>query len=66
MELGLLSEAGLLGEGAKIVTTVDELQVVKDDLPEEEHDFRVDLIVTPDRVVECREPRRPGESHWGD
>jgi len=40
---------------------VHPLQVVDDDLPETDHDFRGDLIVTPDEVITCpRAPRPPG------
>jgi hypothetical protein len=47
-----------------IVTTVDPVQVVDDSLPETEHDFSVDLIVTPDEVIECGPPRRPSVLYW--
>jgi 5-formyltetrahydrofolate cyclo-ligase len=44
-----------------LVTTVHSLQVVDESLPETEHDFRVDLIVTPDEVIWCQSrPRPPG------
>lgn len=59
IEVALLHEAGLIGPETTIVTTVHSLQVVDDDLPETEHDFSVDLIVTPDEVIECGPPRRP-------
>jgi hypothetical protein len=38
------------------VTIVHPLQVVDVPLPETEHDFSVDLIITPDEVIG---PRRP-------
>jgi 5-formyltetrahydrofolate cyclo-ligase len=59
IEFGLLAEAGLITEQTTVCTTVHELQVLDDELPEEGHDFRVDLIVTPERVIQCDAPRRP-------
>src|SRR6266567_1670269 len=65
IELALLQEAGLIGPHTVIVTTVHPLQVLGEGLPETEHDFSVDLIVTPDEVIECGPPRRPGGLSWG-
>lgn len=59
IEVALLAEAGLIGPSTVIVTTVHPLQIVDDDLPETEHDFSIDLIVTPDEVIRCAAPRRP-------
>ena len=59
IEVALLTEAGLIRPETVIVTTVHQLQVVDGELPETEHDFSVDLIVTPDEVIECGPPRRP-------
>jgi 5-formyltetrahydrofolate cyclo-ligase len=59
IEVALLAEAGLIGPLTTIVTTVHQLQVVDDELPETAHDFSVDLIVTPDEVIKCGPPRRP-------
>ncbi|NJP25269.1 5-formyltetrahydrofolate cyclo-ligase [Microbispora hainanensis] len=64
IEVALLHEAGLIGPDTTIVTTVHSLQVVAGDLPEAEHDFRVDFIVTPDEVIECGPPRRPRGLYW--
>ena len=51
LELALLTEAGLVDDATTIVTTVHRLQLVDEELPETEHDFRVDIVVTPDEVV---------------
>lgn len=64
IELGLLVEAGLVTEQTTVCTTVHELQVLDEDLPELRHDFRVDLIATPQRIVWCSEPRRPRTIDW--
>lgn len=64
IEVALLQETGLIGPHTTIVTTVHSLQVVDDELPEAKHDFSVDLIVTPDEVIECGPPRRPSGLYW--
>jgi 5-formyltetrahydrofolate cyclo-ligase len=64
IELGLLSEAGLVTERTTICTTVHELQVLDEDLPELSHDFRADLIATPQRIIWCSEPKRPHVIDW--
>jgi 5-formyltetrahydrofolate cyclo-ligase len=64
IEMALLTAGGLLGEKTMIATTVHELQLLHEDLPEEEHDFRVDLIATPERVIWCQPARRPAGLDW--
>lgn len=64
IEVALLQEAGLIGPETIIVTTVHSLQVVDEELPETDHDFSVDLIVTPDEAIECSPPRRPPGLLW--
>src|SRR5256714_6151877 len=66
IELALLQEAGLLRPETTIVTSVHPLQVVNESLPETDHDFSVDLIVTPDEVIECDSHRRPSGLVWED
>ena len=64
LEFALLVEEGLVGERTTIVTTVHPLQVLDEELPETEHDFRVDLIVTPDEVVRTPGGNRPPGILW--
>jgi 5-formyltetrahydrofolate cyclo-ligase len=64
IEVALLTEAGLLRPETVIVTTVHTLQVLDEPLPETEHDFSVDLIVTPNQVIECGPARRPVGLYW--
>jgi 5-formyltetrahydrofolate cyclo-ligase len=58
LELALLTERGLVDEDTTIVTTVHSLQLLDEELPETEHDFRVDAIVMPDEVARTRRGRR--------
>ncbi|MEV8313789.1 5-formyltetrahydrofolate cyclo-ligase [Streptomyces sp. NPDC059900] len=66
LEVALLIEAGLVTEKTVIVAPVHELQVVEDDIPETEHDFSVDYIVTPETVIPCPKRRRPLGLVWED
>lgn len=66
IEVGLLQEARLLPAHAVIATTVHPLQILHESLPETDHDFRVDLIVTPDELIECGPSRRPAGIMWDD
>lgn len=64
LEYAVLRELGLVEEGTPIMTTVHELQFVED-APIEEHDFSVDLIATPMRLVKADGPRiRPKGVLW--
>ncbi|MEU0672063.1 5-formyltetrahydrofolate cyclo-ligase [Streptomyces sp. NPDC006172] len=66
LEVALLIEAGLVTEKTVIVAPVHELQVIEDDIPETEHDFSVDYIVTPSAVIPCPNRRRPRGLVWED
>jgi 5-formyltetrahydrofolate cyclo-ligase len=64
LEFALLVESGLVGERTTIVTTVHPLQLLDEELPETEHDFRVDLIVTPEEVIRTPGGNRPPGILW--
>jgi len=64
LELALLIEAGLVDEETTIVTTVHPLQLVDEELPETEHDFRVDIVVTPEGTVRPGTRRRSPGVIW--
>lgn len=66
LEVALLIEAGLVTESTVIVAPVHALQVLEDEIPETEHDFSVDYIVTPDEVIRCTNRRRPPGLVWDD
>src|SRR5690242_14322026 len=55
LEFALASAAGLIGPTTVAVTTVHELQVLPaGQIPVTGHDVPVDLIITPERVIDCR------------
>jgi 5-formyltetrahydrofolate cyclo-ligase len=66
LEFALLMERGLVGDETTIATTVHDLQLLDDTLPETDHDFRVDVIVTPTETVRTGKRRRPPGILWDD
>jgi 5-formyltetrahydrofolate cyclo-ligase len=64
IEVALLQETGLIGPDTLIATTVHPLQVLDADLPETGHDFKVDLIVTPEEIITCPPSPRPAGILW--
>jgi 5-formyltetrahydrofolate cyclo-ligase len=64
LEFALLTEEGAITDRTVIVTTVHPLQILDGRLPETAHDFRVDLVVTSDRVLRSRRTRRPPGILW--
>jgi 5-formyltetrahydrofolate cyclo-ligase len=61
LEFALAREAGAVGAGTPVLTTVHALQVVNDDIPMTPHDVPVDLVVTPERVIRTRSAFRKPE-----
>lgn len=69
LEFAVASEAGLIDDRTLVVTTVHEVQVLSAGaLPVTDHDVPVDLIVTPDRVLEVPRtgPRPPARIVWAE
>jgi len=66
LEFALLTELGLVGAGTLIATTVHDVQVLAEELPETSHDFRVDVIVTPTTVIRCARAPRPSGIAWDE
>jgi 5-formyltetrahydrofolate cyclo-ligase len=66
IEYALLSELGRVTASTLITTTVHDLQVLDEALPETPHDFRVDRIATPTRVLVCPPAPRPGGILWDE
>ena len=68
LEFAVAGEAGLVAPRHPVVTTVHEQQVVaRGEIPVTDHDVRLDLLVTPDRVVTCtREVAPPRPHRWDE
>ncbi len=63
IEYGVLRELGLIDDAVPVATTVHDLQVVEE-IPVEEHDVMVDIIVTPTRVIRVEGARKPPGIMW--
>lgn len=67
LEFAVASEAGLIRPDAVVATTVHALQVMAAGaVPTTVHDVPVDLVVTPDRVIETGAARPPGRIRWDE
>jgi 5-formyltetrahydrofolate cyclo-ligase len=70
LEFALATAAGLVGPDTLVVTTVHELQLrPAGTIPTAAHDAPVDLVVTPERVLDCRAlrgPRPDGGIRWSE
>lgn len=61
LEYALCRTVHCIDERTRIATTVHPIQVLRSHIPETKHDFRLDLIVTPEEVLRPRH-RRPQPS----
>jgi 5-formyltetrahydrofolate cyclo-ligase len=53
LEFGLAVEAGKLERNAPVITSVHELQLIDGRITRRSHDFSVNIILTPDRIIRC-------------
>jgi 5-formyltetrahydrofolate cyclo-ligase len=61
LEYAIGREFGFVRDDVVIVTTVHPLQIIDEDLPETDHDFRIDFVVTPEEIIPVhRKGGRPG------
>lgn len=68
LEYAVAAGAGLIGPGTTVVTTVHELQLrPAGTIPVTDHDMLLDLVVTPERIIDCREAdgAPPGRTETG-
>jgi 5-formyltetrahydrofolate cyclo-ligase len=60
LEYAIGREFGFVREDVIILTTVHSLQMVDEELPETDHDFRIDFIITPEEIIQThRKGGRP-------
>jgi 5-formyltetrahydrofolate cyclo-ligase len=65
LEFALARELGRVRENTPVLTTVHELQILDEDLPMNNHDVPLDIIVTPDRVLRTtRAFPKPAGIRW--
>ncbi len=66
LEFAITATAGLLDEQVVVATTVHDIQVLATGrIPLSAHDIRLDLVVTPTRVIETSGPaRRSAAIQW--
>lgn len=66
LEFALLAELGKVSESTVIATSVHDVQLCDEPLPETTHDFRVDLVATPSALIRCPRAPRPRGVVWED
>jgi len=64
LEYAILRELGLVGEETPIATTVHDLQVLEERIPQDPWDVPVDIVATPTRLIRCERGKRPKGVFW--
>jgi len=64
LEFAILRGFDLVDDDTTTVSTVHELQVVDEDVPLGDHDVPMDLLVTPERLVETGAGAKPDGIAW--
>jgi len=52
LEYAIAVQTGLVDKDTPIIATVHKLQVIDEEIPMEEHDIPIDIIITPDKTIE--------------
>ncbi|HWQ17561.1 MAG TPA: 5-formyltetrahydrofolate cyclo-ligase [Sulfolobales archaeon] len=65
LEYGILRELGAVDENTPVITTVHDIQILDQEIPMEDHDLPVDIIVTPSRILRIeRAYEKPKGIYW--
>jgi 5-formyltetrahydrofolate cyclo-ligase len=64
LEWAVLRELGLVDGSTPVATTVHELQVREEEWDVDAHDVPLDLVVTPERIVETGVEGKPAGIDW--
>lgn len=66
LEFAILRECGLVDDETTTATTVHEIQLIDDEVPEAPHDVPIDLIVTPQQTVRDERREKPSGLRWAN
>jgi 5-formyltetrahydrofolate cyclo-ligase len=67
LEFALAVEAGKLERNVTIITSVHSLQLINERIERKRHDFTVDIILTPEKILRCpKDKKRPKGIYWKD
>ncbi len=64
LEYGILRSLGKVDEETPIVTTVHDIQVLKQRIPRDPWDVTVDYVITPTKILKAKEKYRPKGILW--
>ncbi|MCD6542348.1 MAG: 5-formyltetrahydrofolate cyclo-ligase [Thermoplasmata archaeon] len=64
LEYSILLETGRLDESTPVITTIHDVQFVDFEIPRDEFDLGVDMVVTPTRTVRIDNPTKPKGIVW--
>lgn len=64
LEWGILTQLGKASPDTPVATTVHDLQLVEEDLPQEPFDLPVDLVATPSALHRTRPGKKPSGILW--
>jgi 5-formyltetrahydrofolate cyclo-ligase len=67
LEFALAIEAGKLKRNVPVITSVHPLQIIQNRVSRKNHDFAVDVILTPEGIVRCPpDKKRPKGIYWSE